>query len=217
MKRSAYGLIIVVMLTVVFSGCISHDRKYERQLVRKSLKKELKRMKKQLKREILAELQEELAANQSEEREQLNNELDSLVTAKVRKKVDLQQRLMQAEQHPQAVRSPTQAVGNVKGRMLRSGVGLAQCRVKLVRLMKMQSLGNMLTTVRTGTEFETVTNENGIYRFEALPVGEYKMKWELPGDEGWIRRLRDKSDVTIKEGKTIILKPIETSKPLLPR
>ena len=48
-----------------------------------------------------------------------------------------------------------------------------------------------------------------------LPVGAYKLKWQLPDDTGWIRRLRDKPDAVIAEGETAVLKSVETSRRLV--
>ena len=213
MKRRV--CILMVVLSVALSGCVRADRKYTRQLVRKSVKKELRRLKKDLKREISAELRREYVPTQAREGHQLNEEAAPLTTIlKEGTKTDAKRRRLSTERHSQVVRSETLAVGNVKGRMLRAGVGLAQCRVRLVQLT---STGVIFETYVAGDEFETITDENGYYRFKALPVGNYKIKWELPGDKGWIRRLKDRPDVTINEGRTSLLKPIETHKRLLPR
>lgn len=215
MKRRAFILLLV--LPMVFSGCATGNRKLIRLEVRKSLKKELKRLKKELKRDILYELRGELPTSQARKREQLNKKSSPLQTEKIKKKTAPQLERLQTGQHPQAVQPPTQTVGNAEGRILRSGAGLPRCRVKLIRMTSIQSLGNLFNTFKNGIEFETVTDRNGNYRFEALPVGNYKIKWELPNDKGWIRRLKDRPDVAIKEGKTSTLKPIETYKTLLPR
>ena len=207
--------ILMAVLAVALSGCVKADRKYTRQLVRKSVKKELRGLKKDLKREISAELRREFVAAQAREGNQVNDKAASLsTTRKGSRKAGAKRGRLSTERHVQAVRSEALAVGNVKGRMLREGVGLAQCRVRLVRLTL---TGFILETYIAGDEFETLTDEDGYYRFKALPVGNYKIKWELPGDKGWIRRLKDRPDVTIKEGRTSLLKPIETHKRLLPR
>jgi hypothetical protein len=73
----------------------------------------------------------------------------------------------------------------------------------------------MLNTIREGAEFTAVTDEHGKYVFEKLPVGTYKLKWQLPNDRGWIRRLRDKPDAVITEGQTAVLKSVETSRRLI--
>lgn len=215
MKHRAFTLLLVLVIGI--SGCTTGNHKLIRQEVRKSLKKELKRLKKELKRDILYELQRELPTSQARNHKQLNRKSSPLLTEKIKKNADSYPERLRAGQHPQAVQPPTQAVGNAEGRILRSGAGLAQCRVKLVRMTSIQSLGNLFNTFKDGLEFETVTDEDGNYRFEALPVGNYKIKWELPDDKGWIRRLQNRSDVTIKDGKTSTLKPIETYKTLLPR
>jgi hypothetical protein len=205
----------MVVLAISFSGCVRADRKYTRQLVQKSVKKELRRLKKDLKREISAELRREFVVARAREGNQLKDEAAPLsTTLKRRRKAEAKRGRLPTERHHQAVRSKGLAVGNVKGRMLRAGVGLAQCRVRLVQLT---SSGSILKTYIAGEEFETITDEDGYYRFKALPSGNYKIKWELPGDKGWIRRLKDRPDVIVKEGRTSLPKPIETHKRLLPR
>ncbi len=93
----------------------------------------------------------------------------------------------------------------------RKSQGLAGCKVKLTRILKPQSVVEMFNTIKEGAEFTTVTDEQGKYVFDKLPVGAYKLKWQLPNDTGWIRRLRDKPDAVIAEGQTAVLKSVETS------
>ncbi|KKL51380.1 hypothetical protein LCGC14_2296050, partial [marine sediment metagenome] len=113
-----------------------------------------------------------------------------------------------------AARGPT---GNAEGYILRNGDGLANCHVKLVRMVEAETLMGLLKVFKAGTEFDAVTDEKGKYRFQKVPVGSYKLKWQLPEDSGWIRRLRYKPDVTIALGKTHQLKAIETSRRPVPR
>lgn len=83
--------------------------------------------------------------------------------------------------------------------------------------MKSQSVVEIFRTVREGAEFTTVTDEQGKYVFDNLPTGAYKMKWQLPNDKGWIRRLRDKPDAVIVEGETVVLKSVETNRRIVGR
>lgn len=108
--------------------------------------------------------------------------------------------------------------GSVRGRVLYRGRGLAGCRVKLIRQLESTTFLEMFKEAKTGAEFETVTGEDGSYRFEKVPVGKYLLRWLPPDSDAWIRRLSDKRyDVLVKEGRTATLKDIEMSRPVLDR
>ena len=165
------------------------------------------KMKEALKKEILQELRKEIQADkQANERaaQKLKNELQRELLKQIRKD--------SVPEHPQAVHRPAHNIGNVEGRMLRRGIGLAGCQVKLVQLL---STGTKFATPTKGQEFVTTTARDGSFKFESLPVGDYKIKWLLPGDTGWIRRLRDKPDVRVITGQSNMMKAIETARPLL--
>ena len=102
--------------------------------------------------------------------------------------------------------------GQAEGAILRNGSGLPSCRVKLVALSGRSS---RFSGYGEGEEFTTVTDKNGEYRFERLPPGPYKLKWELPGNPGWIRRLSDRPDGFVREGELSVLKPVETERGLV--
>ena len=105
----------------------------------------------------------------------------------------------------------------VAGRMLRGGDGLPECRVKLVRMRRHPAMFGPLDGYVEDSEFVSVTDEDGRCRLEGLPVGEYKVKWQLPEGKGWIRRLRDKPDVIVEEGKMNFVAEIEAHRRLVPQ
>ncbi len=197
MKRILY-LILATLGVCAAAGCSMSATNYLK-------------LKEEIRQDILAELRKDrsepgrtqLAIEQ--DREQLKQELEREILAKLQE----QQRLA-AAQSPQIVPQQPSPKGSADGRILRGGKGVKGCRVKLVRMLKGTGLGGLFNSIREGVEFETVTNEEGAYRFEGIPVGQNKLKWELPGDPGWIRRLNTKSDATIVAGKTASLKPVET-------
>lgn len=88
-------------------------------------------------------------------------------------------------------------LGAVRGRVLVSGQGLTECRVKLVRLLETHGLLDAFRTFQEGTEFEAVTGPDGCFRFESLPQGSYAARWLPKGESGWIRRLSEKPDVVV--------------------
>ena len=97
------------------------------------------------------------------------------------------------------------------------------CEVKLVRMLRParatenMSFRSVFSTYEEGAEFVALTDRDGRYRFESIPVGEYKLKWLLPGDTGWIRRLKLEPDATIQQGRTAPLKPVEMNRSLARR
>jgi hypothetical protein len=100
-------------------------------------------------------------------------------------------------------------MGIAAGQILRNGVGLPGCKIKLVLL---QGNSTINRGYQQGREYETVTDTRGFYRVADLVPGKYKLKWQLPGDTGWIRRLWDRPDVTVKAGQMADIKPVETAR-----
>lgn len=170
---------------------------------------DIEKLKDEIKRDILEEFRkEQKAAEQAavEVREELKKELRQELMKDLGKS--------SPEPHPQAVHYASGGFGSAQGQMLRRGTGLAACRVKLVKLLGASSRFRGYTE---DEEYETLTDKNGMFHFVQIPIGNYKMKWELPGDRGWIRRIRDEPDVSINAGQLSTLKAVETARPLLPR
>lgn len=103
--------------------------------------------------------------------------------------------------------------GNVGGSVLSGTTGIVGCSIKLVQ--QITSHNKIFRSSIEGQEFVTVTDNRGHFAFTNLPPGSYKMKWKLPGSKGWIRRLRDKPDVTIKVGESKTIKAIQMRRGLV--
>ncbi len=174
-----------------------------------------------LKVEIMAEVRKLLTlhgisvASVEKTREQLKSEIKDDVLKQLQMIAPDSEVVKAAIQVPK-VEPAIAATGIAEGQILRNGQGLPDCHVKLVRLVESQTLAGLLKVSKEGVEFETVTDKDGRYHFEAIPVGSYKLKWQLPDDTGWIRRLRDKPDVNVEAGTTKVLKAIETRRGLTP-
>lgn len=168
---------------------------------------ELEALKEELKREILQELLDEIRNG---------NALSTLGTpdddsAALRRRnspPDSDARRDTSTPPEQVFRR--EETGIAKGQMLREGIGLPKCKVKLVLLKTKSRAGRY----QRGREYETMTDEKGFYRIGDLIPGSYKLKWQLPDDTGWIRRLRDRPDVLVDAGKLAELKPVETARRL---
>lgn len=116
------------------------------------------------------------------------------------------------------VRSPEGPVGAVEGRILYRGRGLAGCSVKLIRHLESTTFLGMFKEAKEGAEFETVTDEDGLYRFEEVPPGKYLLRWRPRGSDSWIRTLSERQyDLIVEKGETATPRDIDTSKPVLER
>ena len=209
-----YVLTILIALWLFpFAGCSSQTQ-------------DRAKLKEELKREILAELRQQRQApeqtavmlDQEQLRAQMKEEIEREILAKIQNQIQTQVQEIASDLPSTGNRSiqwQAVSIGSAEGRILRKGHGLAGCKVKLIRIMKPQSVVEMFNTIKEGAEFTTVTDEQGKYVFEKLPVGAYKLKWQLPDDTGWIRRLKDKPDAVIAEGQTAVLKSVETSRRLV--
>ena len=97
--------------------------------------------------------------------------------------------------------------GVVRGRMLYKGKPLPGCQVKIVMLEKW----GLLKSVKEGVRFETVTADNGHYRFEKVPPGEYKLYWKPPAESSWIRKIQMEPDMYVEAGETAYFPDRETN------
>jgi len=121
------------------------------------------------------------------------------------------------DKEPQ-VQSPEGPVGAVEGRILYRGRGLAGCSVKLIRHLESTTFLGLFKEAKEGAEFETVTGEDGVYRFEEVPAGKYLLRWRPRGADSWIRILSERQyDLIVEKGETATARDIDMSKPVLER
>jgi hypothetical protein len=103
-------------------------------------------------------------------------------------------------------------LGSVEGKILRSGSPLPECQVKLQMLEKGGLLAKGYRPVPEALEIETVTDNDGVYRFVNVSPGLYKLYWKPPSETTWVRRFKMEPDVIIEPGKLTNPKDIETLK-----
>ncbi|HHT9113620.1 MAG: carboxypeptidase regulatory-like domain-containing protein [Planctomycetes bacterium] len=103
-------------------------------------------------------------------------------------------------------------LGSVEGKILRSGSPLSGCQVKLQMLEKSGLLAKGYRQVAEAVEIETVTDNEGVYRFANVSPGLYKLYWKPPSETSWVRRFKMEPDVIIEPGKLTNPKDIETLK-----
>lgn len=164
-----------------------------------------------LKKEIIQEILQELR-EQQESSSAAAEQIKEQIKQEVMREIAGDFTPRQTQEHPQSVRPATGYAGDAEGVILRKGVGLSGCRVKLVAF---SGTGAGLRSYTKDQEYITITDKDGRYRFDQIPEGPYKIKWELPGDTGWIKRIRDRPDVTVVAGNLVVLKPIETARALV--
>lgn len=103
-------------------------------------------------------------------------------------------------------------LGAVEGKIFHSGEPLADCQVSLQRLEKGGLLSKGYRPVEGATEYVTITNKDGIYRFANVPPGLYKLYWRPHSEETWVRRFKMEPDVVVEASKLTNPKVIETLK-----
>ena len=92
--------------------------------------------------------------------------------------------------------------GTVCGRLLHKGQPVVNCCVAIMCLHKENE------TDSSGDSrliLSTVTNDQGVYRFEHVPAGEYKLSWLPNGTKQWIRRIALRPDVFVHAGQDVNL------------
>ena len=103
-------------------------------------------------------------------------------------------------------------LGSVEGKILRSGKPLPGCQVKLQMLEKGGLLTKGYRPVEGAVENETVTDNEGVYRFANVSPGLYKLYWKPPSETTWVRRFKMEPDVIVLPGKLTNPKDVETIK-----
>lgn len=103
-------------------------------------------------------------------------------------------------------------LGSVEGKILRSGNPLPGCQVKLQMLGKGGLLAKGYRPVKEAVEIETVTDNEGVYRFANVSPGLYKLYWKPPLEMAWIRRFKMEPDVIVYPDKLTNPKDVETMK-----
>jgi hypothetical protein len=99
------------------------------------------------------------------------------------------------------------ATGSVHGRLLQGGRPLVNCTVVIVPMHKDGATDD--TGIRQ--PISTVTDADGVYEFNNVPVGSYKLTWLPAGTQQWIRRIEMKPDVFVHEGRGVTLKDIRSA------
>lgn len=101
------------------------------------------------------------------------------------------------------------STGSVEGRLIFKKKGVPGCRVKLVRMRWFESFSESTPEADPGAEFETRTNDEGCFAWRSIPCGRYRLLWQVPGDNGWIRRAAEKPDAVVESGRNTVLADID--------
>jgi hypothetical protein len=98
--------------------------------------------------------------------------------------------------------------GTVCGRLVDRGRPLVNCHVVIVPLHEAKGVYLFDSDRQV---LDTVTDEDGNYRFENVPAGEYKLTWLPAGKTQWIRRIAARPDVKVHYGEATKLKEIRVA------
>jgi hypothetical protein len=108
-------------------------------------------------------------------------------------------------QDPRGMVNPSMVGGAVSGRLLNKGRPLVNCTVVIVPFQETESAVGVDEDRKS---FSTVTDANGVFHFEGVPAGGYKLTWLPEGQRQWIRRIAMRPDVHVRYGETTVLKEI---------
>jgi hypothetical protein len=98
--------------------------------------------------------------------------------------------------------------GSVHGRLMQKSRPLVNCHVVIVPMHNDRGADSYDGSRQPMT---TVTNEDGIYYFEHVPPGAYKLTWLPNGTNQWIRRLVVRPDVIVRPGEAVTAKEIRAA------
>ncbi len=122
-----------------------------------------------------------------------------------------QVRLVREPQTPSAQGGPRQAErtgGTVYGRLSNRGRPLASCQV-IIRPMTKKFTGYSFN--RDVRPIRTTTDAQGVYRFENVPPGSYKLSWLPQGTNQWIRRIAMRPDLAVRVRETTRVKDVSVA------
>lgn len=105
------------------------------------------------------------------------------------------------------------SLGRVKGRFLQKGKPLPSCKVRVIKLTK--EGGAYFKDTESSKSIESITDRYGIYIFEDVPPGLYKLYWKPQMEASWIRRVSMEPDVRVKAGEIAYLDDVETNQKIL--
>ena len=101
---------------------------------------------------------------------------------------------------------PEGVTASAVGQILWGGEPLEGCRVRVVELQRMGSLGAVRLQ---DTGQEALTDGDGKYYLKGLTPGSYKLSWVPPGGTHWIRRLRREPDFKVQPGQQTEIEPLD--------
>jgi hypothetical protein len=105
-----------------------------------------------------------------------------------------------------AMPSTTRPEGTVRGRLMENGRPLINCRVVIVPL---EGDGKTYRYDANREPLSSATDNQGIYYFEHVPIGKYKLTWLPDGTNQWIRRIAIKPDLFVRSnGETVSVNTI---------
>jgi hypothetical protein len=106
---------------------------------------------------------------------------------------------------PCAADRPRPAEGTVRGRLMQNGRPLANCNVVIVPMEAERRAYGFDPSLEPLT---ATTDPEGVYYFEHVPAGKYKLTWLPERTNQWIRRIDIKPDFVVHAGQEVYVKTI---------
>lgn len=166
----------------------------------------------EIKKEMLSEIQKDKYINS--QRQKKDKDIDS------RPNDDLLDRVL-GKNDDNLARGPKmpeedvwdKSFGRINGRFLNKGAPLSNCQVRIIKLRK-EGLVYYKDT-EDPNKFEVITDTQGVYTFENVPSGTYKIYWKPQWETSWIRRVNMEPDVYVVAGEIARPDDIETNQRIL--
>jgi hypothetical protein len=98
--------------------------------------------------------------------------------------------------------------GTVHGRLSNRGRPLVACHVVIVPMHEENGVSCFDPDRKP---LDTLTDDQGEYRFEDVAPGAYKLTWLPQGQTRWIRRIAMTPDVKVRNGETTGLREIRVA------
>ncbi len=110
--------------------------------------------------------------------------------------------LFSTKQHDTTINKNVQRTsGLVTGLVHSKGLPLARCEIKLYKLEKSGVFFRKSYIQKETGYLETITNNDGVYSFNKIPEGAYKLYWRQSLGDEWKQRIEMEPDIIVRIGE----------------
>lgn len=105
------------------------------------------------------------------------------------------------KQHNTINKNQQKTPGLLTGLVHSKGKPLASCEIKLYKLEKSGVFFRKSYIQKERGHLETITDNNGVYSFNKIPAGAYKLYWRQSLGEEWKKRIEMEPDIIVWSGE----------------